>query len=74
MKYKPWLHSVENAWGNQEGCDLFYIDTWHRFLTTTEAKQLVPNWSLQFDSISQYAEHESDTGEREEWMYLAELI
>ena len=65
MKYKPWLHSVENAWGNQEGCDLFYIDTWHRFLTTTEAKQLVPNWSLQFDSVSQYAEHETDTGEGE---------
>lgn len=81
LKYKPWLHSIENAWGNQEGCDLVYIDTWHQFLTTTEAKQLVPNRSLQFDAISQYAEHltndiddqESDTNEREEWMYLAEL-
>ena len=42
---------------------------------------LVPNCSLQLDSVSQYVQQdvdsldicESDTGERDEWMYLAEL-
>ena len=42
---------------------------------------LVPNCSLQLDSVSQYVQQdvdslnicESDTGERDEWMYLTEL-
>ena len=42
---------------------------------------MVPNCSLQLDLVSQYAQQdidsldicENETGEREEWMYLAEL-
>lgn len=53
----------------------------HSFLTTSLARELVPDWLHQLDSISQYVDdiahdedtNENDTGEREEWMYLADL-
>lgn len=81
LKYKPWLFSFANAWDNQEDCDSVYTDTWRSFLETPEAKTLVPNWSVQLDSVSQFIENivdehensQSESGEREEWMYLAEL-
>ena len=81
LKYKPWLCSFNNAWENQEDCDSVYIETWQTFLNTPQAKILVPDWSVQLDTMSEYMndEHLSDeecqneSGEREEWMYLAEL-
>lgn len=81
LKYKPWLYSLNNAWENQEDCDSVYIETWGTFLNTPQAKKLVPDWSVQLDAMSEYMndEHISDeecqneSGEREEWMYLAEL-
>lgn len=51
------------------------------FLNTPNAKQFVPNWLQQINSISEYVSQiidkddftETDTGEREEWMILADL-
>lgn len=81
LRYKPWQHSVDNAWGDEEGSDSVYIDNWHSFLQTPNAKQFVPNWLQQINSISEYVNQiidkdnftETDTGEREEWMIIADL-
>ena len=81
LRYKPWQHSVDNAWGDKKGSDSVYIDNWHSFLKTPNAKQFVDNWLQQINSISEYANRitdkddftETDTGEREEWMILADL-
>ena len=81
LRYKPWQHSVDNAWGDKEGSDSVYIDNWHSFLQTPSAKQFVPNWLQQINSISEYVNQiidkdnftETDTSEREEWMILADL-
>lgn len=81
LKYKPWLFSFNNAWDNLEDRDSVYIETWRSFLETPEAKRLVPNWSVQLDSVSQFIgndfdkseDFQNEPGEREEWMYLAEL-
>lgn len=81
LKFKPWHNTFATAWDNQEGSEQVYVEAWHSFLTTTRAQNLVPNWLHQLDLISQYfneidkEEHadENETGEREEWMYLANL-
>lgn len=81
LKFKPWVNCLNNAWNNQEGCDSIYIETWHSFLNTAKAKKFVPDWSHQLYCKSQYVHEISDendtneyeTGEREEWMYLADL-
>ena len=81
LRYKPWQHSVGNAWGNKEETDSVYIDQWHSFLETPKAKKVVPNWLQQMNSISEYVNEiidrddftETNTGEREEWMILADL-
>lgn len=47
----------------------------------TDAQFFVPNWSQQINSISDYVQQlvnnddyiESDTGEREEWMIIADM-
>ena len=54
LRYKPWQHSVGNAWGNKEETDSVYIDQWHSFLETPKAKKVVPNWLQQMNSISEY--------------------
>lgn len=81
LKFKPWHHTLDNIWDNQECPDPVYVQAWHSFLTTSLARELVPDWLHQLDSISQYVDdiahdedtNENDTGEREEWMYLADL-
>ena len=81
LRYKPWQHSVDNTWGNKEGTDSIYIEQWHSFLETPKAKRVVPNWLQQINSISEYVNEiidkddfpEIDTGEREQWMLLADL-
>ena len=81
LRYKPWQHSVGNAWGNKEETDSVYIDQWHSFLETPKAKKVVPNWLQQMNSISEYVNEiidrddftETNTGEREEWIILADL-
>ena len=80
LRYKPWYNSVDDAWCNEEPSDSVYINQWHSFLQTTDAKLFVPNWSHQINLISEYVNQlvendyiESDTNEREEWMILADL-
>lgn len=40
-RYKPWQHSVDNAWDNKGASDSVYIDNWHSFLQTPNAKQFL---------------------------------
>ena len=81
LRYDPWQHSVDNARGDKERSDSVYIDNWHYFFKTPNAKQFVPNWPQQINSISEYVNQitdkddftETDTGKREERMILADL-
>ena len=81
LKYKPWLHSFNSARDEQDNSEVVYIEKWHEVLTSSTAKMLVPNCFLQLDSVSQYVQQDvdsldicqSDTGERDERVYLAEL-
>ena len=71
LKYKPWCNVLDDAWCNEKASDSVYINQWH----------FVPNWSQQINSISEYVLQlvnnddyiESDTGEREEWMIIADI-
>ena len=80
LKFKPWHNRLENAWDNNDNLDSVYIESWRSFLNSSEAKNLVPDWSRQLHSVSEYVqlsdpddESLDKTGEREEWMYLADL-
>lgn len=42
-KSSSWWHSVDNTWDDKGGSDSAYIDNWHSFLQTPNAKQFVPN-------------------------------
>ena len=45
LKYKPWLHSFDSAWDDQDNSDVVYVEKWHEFLAPSKAKMLVPNCS-----------------------------
>ena len=72
-KFSSWWHSVDNTWGDKGGSDSAYIDHWHSFLQTPNAKQFVPNQLSQMYLILEYVNQiidkdnftETDTGERE---------
>ena len=72
-KSSSWWHSVDNTWGDKGGSDSAYIDHWHSFLQTPNAKQFVPNQLSQMYLILEYVNQiidkdnftETDTGERE---------
>lgn len=58
------------------------MEKWHEFLASSKAEKLVANCSLKLDSDHNMSNKkdvdsldicESDTGERDEWMYFAEL-
>lgn len=81
LKYKPWCNVLDDAWCNEKASDSVYINQWHIYLQTPDAQFFVPNWSQQINSISEYVQQlvnnddyiESDTGEREEWMIIADM-
>ena len=72
-KSSSWWHSVDNTWDDKGGSDSAYIDHWHSFLQTPNAKQFVPNQLQQMYLILEYVNQiidkdnfpETDTGERE---------
>ena len=81
LRYKPWINNYTSVWESEEEKDSTFIFHWNQFLQTEQAQYLVPNWSRELDTISAYIEGNSDDdtdceaepGEREEWMFLAEL-
>ena len=71
-----------NAWNNKQKSDATYILHWNAFLQTNIASHLVSNCTREIENMSLYMlesnNHdddlqEPDSGEREEWMYIAEL-
>ena len=81
LRYKPWHATQENAWGNQEGTDDVYINSWKEFLDTPYAKQHVPDWDEKFQNIQNQSEEQPETEPHtqelpqcEEWMVLADLV
>ena len=80
IKYKPWHTKPSNAWGNQEETDMTFTAHWHTFLETEIGKILVPNWhreiqnsQLHIDENGSELGTEGCNGEKEEWMYIAEM-
>ena len=83
LRYKPWQQTCSSAWENEDECDEVFISHWDQFLQTDQAESLVPNWSQELNNVSAYYEDLSDSatkayqcvnsGEREQWMFLAEL-
>ena len=82
LKYKPWSVEPSNAWNNEEPSDETFSSYWQTFLETSEGQMLVPNWTRELENIQMYIDdlprtdddfEEPSCGEREEWMFLAEL-
>ena len=80
IKYRPWQNKPSSAWENEEESDITYILHWQRFLETDTGKMLVPNWHRELQNSESYMTDTSNElsqgdceGEREEWMYLAEM-
>ena len=81
LRYKPWINNYTSVWESEEEKDSTLIFHWNQFSQTEQAQHLVPNWSRELDTISACIEGNSDhdtdceaePGEREEWMFLAEL-
>ena len=60
--------------------DDIYCQKWSEFLSTELSRSLVPNWQREFSNAELYFERaednvfeETNNGEREEWMHLADL-
>ena len=81
MKHKPWNTKPSTLWNDEEETDSTFIAYWNLFLQSDLGRELVPNWKHELDNISSYFDqvHDDDdfeeplSGEREEWMLLAEL-
>ena len=58
-----------------------FISSWQNYLNSEEAQNIVPNFSQEIDNLTTYYKElplqdnfkDSTCGEREEWMFLAEL-
>ena len=80
IKYRPWQNKPSSGWENEEESDITYILHLQRFLETDTGKMLVPNWHRELQNSESYMTDTSNElfqgdceGEREEWMYLAEM-
>ena len=83
LKFKPWSHSSENAWDNEQEVDGLYVSKWKEFLETDLGVRSVPNWKRLLEDTNRYDQndetdndvHETTPEQQcEEWMYIARMI
>ena len=81
LKYKPWHTTQDNAWGDQPGTDEIYVTKWKEFLETPYAKENVPDWHDNLQTVQNYSDNDTIGQEttqelpaREEWMLLSDLF
>jgi len=78
LRYKPWLRTQSNAWGDAEATNEVLINCWQEFLETPYAQNHVPQWLEKLEAVvlSQEPDNEQfeqDANTREEWMILSDL-
>jgi hypothetical protein len=79
LRYKPWKHTQNYAWGNQEPCDEVFVSQWQEFLQTPYAQANVPDWfdklenAIQSKKKPENSPQEQDSVDREEWMVISDL-
>ena len=81
LKYYPWSNSTHHSW--QTDCtDENCITSYHRFLETQAAADLVPHFAEELDRAQQYLQQEQDEDDTEpdhqqhqqdDWMQLCSL-
>ncbi|XP_028394482.1 uncharacterized protein LOC114518676 [Dendronephthya gigantea] len=80
LRYKPWKHTQNDAWGNQESCDEVFISHWQQFLQTPYAQANVPGWLDKLETVilsqgeTENFPQEQDSLDREEWMVISDLL
>lgn len=77
LRYKPWITTQNNAWGDQETTGELLVNTWKEFLQTSYAQPHVPDWFNKLQTIIQNQNephdetvHAQDRTTRDEWSYL----
>ena len=79
LRYKPWLRTQSNAWGDVEATSEVLINCWQEFLQSPYGQNNVPQWLEKLEAIvlSQVEPDnnpfEQDINTREEWMILSDL-
>lgn len=79
LRYKPWLRTQSNAWGDVEATSEVLINSWQQFLQSPYGQNNVPQWLEKLEAIVlSQAEPDNDPFEknistREEWMILSDL-
>lgn len=79
LRYKPWLRTQSNAWGDAEATSEVLINCWQDFLQTPYGQNHVPQWLQKLEAIvlSQVEpdneQFEQDANTHEEWMILSDL-
>ena len=79
IKYKPWVDSINNLWGNTQVTDTIFIESWHDFLSSENGKNLVPEWEVHLLNTEVYLQqsaHENDSivhNPQLDWMHVAGL-
>ena len=79
LRYKPWLRTQSNAWGDVEATSEVLINSWQEFLQSPYGQNNVPQWLEKLEAIVlSQAEPDNDPFEqnistREEWMILSDL-
>ena len=74
LRYKPWKHTQNDAWGNQEPCDEVFVSQWQEFLQTAYA-----HWFDKLETVIQSQNEtencilQQDTVDHEEWMIISDL-
>lgn len=79
LRYKSWLRTQSNAWGDAEATSEVLINCWQDFLQTPYGQNHVPQWLQKLEAIvpSQVEpdneQFEQDANTHEEWMILSDL-
>ena len=51
LRYKPWLRTQSNAWGDAEATNEVLINCWQGFLETSYAQNHVPQWLEKLEAV-----------------------
>ena len=79
LRYKPWLRTQSNAWGDVESTSEVLINCWQEFLQTPYGQNDVPQWLEKLEAIvlsqvePDHEPFEQDANTCEEWMILSDL-
>lgn len=83
MKYKVWQNHPNEAFSFKNG-ECNFVSAWNDFLQSDKAKNVVPNYIIELQNLSQIEqfdnssdelnEEDSPEIEKEDWMLVAEFL